>query len=135
MTSSVRLPAVFGRRACAGLAALSAGLHALMIGHAGNPVTAGVMVAMLVACLYCARDLWTGGSVRAWLVVALMNLGMIAVHWSAPGCHPGAAVSAALTPPSALMTTATAVALTEAVIATAVLYGLSRAAATRMALR
>lgn len=132
--SSSAAPAVLGRRFCAALAAVSAGLHAAMIGQVGNPVTAVVLAAMLIACLYCARDLWNGGSVRAWLLVALMNLGMIAVHWSAPGCHPG---SVPITPgaPSALMATATAVAATEAAIATAVLYALTRARATRMALR
>lgn len=127
-------PAVVGRRACAALAAVSAGLHALMIGHAGSAVTAAILLTMLGVCLYCARDLWAGGSVRAWLMVALMNLGMIAAHWSAPGCHPEATL-APVAPPSPLMTTATSVAALEATIATAVLYAVARVRATRMALR
>lgn len=128
-------PAVFGRRACAALAVVSAGLHALMVGQAGSLVTAAVMVVMLVVCLFCARDLWQRGSVRAWLMVALMNLGMIAVHWSMPDCHPGAALLAPGAPPSVLMMTATSVAAVEAAIATAVLYAVSRSRADRVLLR
>jgi hypothetical protein len=42
--------------------------------------TAGLTVAMAAGCLYCARDLWVRETLRAWILVALMNLTMIAVH-------------------------------------------------------
>ena len=126
-------PAVLGRRACAVLAAFSAGLHGLMVGQATNLAAGAVVLAMMVACLYCARDLWLGSSVRAWCLVALMNLGMIAVHWSVPDCHGGAPVTVSAAP-SALMMTATSVAAAEAAIATAVLFILSRDRASRLAL-
>ena len=60
MMFSVRTPAVLGRRACALLAAFSAGLHGLMVGEAGNVVVGGIVLAMAAACLYCARELWVG---------------------------------------------------------------------------
>ncbi len=132
---SVSSPAVLGRRACAVLAAFSAGLHGLMVGQGENVLVSGIVLAMMAACLYCARELWVGSSVRAWCLVALMNLGMIAIHWSAPGCHPGAAVSAAPTstmPSSTLMVTATAVAAVEAAIATVVLYVRTRGRAAEL---
>ena len=120
-------PAVLGRRACAVLAASSAVLHGLMVGHTGSAAAAAVLLAMLVVCLFCARDLWRAGSVQSWLLVALMNLGMIAVHWSLPDCH-RAASAATVAPgmPTPLMTVATGLALIEAVIATAVLCAVSR---------
>ena len=62
-----------------------------MLGHASNVVAAGLFAAMIVACLYCARELWRDGTERAWVVVALMNLAMIALHLPAPGHHHGAA--------------------------------------------
>lgn len=117
-------PAVLGRRVCAVLAASSAVLHGLMIGQAGNPAVGALMLGMLVVCLYCARDLWVAGPVRAWVLVALMNLGMIAVHWSVPDCHAVAAPVAAA--PSQLMLVATTLAAAEAAIAAAVLYVLTR---------
>ena len=115
--------AILGRRACAALAACSAALHAGLLGHAANPVIEMVMVAMIVACLYCARDLWRHGTLRAWCVVALMNLAMIALHLPAPGQHhhDGQATVAAVGNPSAVMTLATALALVEALAAAAVL--------------
>ncbi|HXL60177.1 MAG TPA: hypothetical protein VN959_05815, partial [Mycobacterium sp.] len=71
---------VFGRRACAVLALSSAGLHAAMLGHASNVVAGLLLAAMIAACVYCARDLWLRGTLRAWCVVGLMNIAMIAVH-------------------------------------------------------
>ncbi|MBI3226850.1 MAG: hypothetical protein HYZ39_17530 [Mycolicibacterium cosmeticum] len=115
--------AVFGRRACAVVAAGSAALHATMIGHAGHPVVGVLIAAMAAACLVCAYELWRGCGLRTWCVVAVMNLAMIAVHWSIPAHHHGAVVAE---PMSALMTLATAVSLTEAAVATAVLYVLTR---------
>lgn len=109
-----------GRRACAVLAVCSATLHATMLGHAA-PVAAGLLVAMIVGCLYCAWELWRDGSVRAWTVVALMNLAMIGLHLPAPPHHHGAGSAA---PTS--MSVATSVALVEVLIAAAVLYVRSR---------
>jgi small-conductance mechanosensitive channel len=111
------------------LAASSAVLHGLMIGEAGHAVVAVLIVAMAAACLYCARELWSAGSPRVWCIVAVMNLGMVAVHWSMPGHHHGQAVTAAgaqAGDSSTLMVLATSLSLVEAVIATVVLWVLAR---------
>jgi hypothetical protein len=118
--------AVFGRRLCAAVAAGSAALHATMIGHAAGLVPALLIIAMATACLFCAYELWRGCGPRTWLVVAVMNLAMIAVHWSMPAHHHGTPIVGPAEPMPALMGLATAVSLTEAVIATAVLYALTR---------
>jgi hypothetical protein len=104
------------RRACAALAVGSAGLHAAMLGHAWS-----LLATMIAGCLYCARELWRDGTARAWVVVALMNLAMIALHLPAPAHHHGAANTEA-SPPSMLMAVATLVALTEVVAATAAVF-------------
>ena len=117
--SAARRSAVVGRRVCAVLAACSAGLHAVLLGHAANPVYALVMAAMIVACLYCARDLWRQGTLRAWCVVALMNLAMIALHLPAPGHHHDAGSPGN---PSTVLALATTLAMIEVVAAAAVLY-------------
>lgn len=118
-----------GRRTCAALAGASACLHAAMLGHAQAPVTAGLTASMIAACLYCARDLWLDGRPRTWVVVALMNLAMIALHLPAPAHHHGAAASAT---PSAVMALATILALVEACAAAAVLYVNSRGQAAEL---
>ena len=111
--------ATLGRRACAVLALSSAGLHAAMLGHASN-VLAGILLAtMIAACAYCARDLWMHGSLRAWCVVGLMNIAMIAVHLPMPAHHHG---THSMGQQSTLMGLATGVAAVEAVVAMAVLY-------------
>jgi hypothetical protein len=115
---------VVGRRMCAVLAAGSASLHAAMLGHASGAVAAGLLAVMIGACLFCALDLWRDGTVRAWVVVALMNLAMVALHLPAPAHHHGAA---APTQTSTLMTAATLLALVEVGAAAAVLYLRSRA--------
>lgn len=115
--------AVLGRRTCAVVAAGSAALHATMIGHARTPVVAVLIVAMAAACLMCAYELWRGCGLRTWCVVAVMNLAMIAVHWSMPTHHHGAAAPEQV---NGLMTVATTVSLIEACVATAVLYVLTR---------
>ena len=117
---SLRVGPVLGRRACAALALSSAGLHAAMLGHASNVVAGGLLAAMIVACVYCARDLWLHGTLRAWCVVGLMNIAMIAVHLPAPGHHHG--VHAAASQQSTLMSLATAIAAVEVAVAMAVLY-------------
>jgi hypothetical protein len=104
----------------------SAAVHGLMLGRSTNPALAILVVAMMGACLYCARDLWTVGSSRAWCLVAVMNLGMIAVHWSAPGHHHTGVISTVALPASTVMTVATTLSVLEAVAATAVLYVQSR---------
>lgn len=122
MSSVAQASAVFGRRACAVLAAASAVLHAVMLSHAANPVVAVVLAAMIVACLFCARDLWRWGSLRAWCVVALMNLFMIALHLPAPAHHHGDGASTAVVEASTLLMAATLIAAIEVTAAVAVLY-------------
>jgi hypothetical protein len=113
--------AVLGRRACAALAAGSALLHGVMLGHAANPAMGVLMAVMVVACLYCARELWLHGTLRVWCVVALMNLAMIALHLPAPAHHHGGGVVAVAQPPP-LMALATGLSAVEAALAAAVLY-------------
>ena len=105
------------------LAAASAGLHAAMLGHAGGPAAAVLLAAMIAACLYCAVDLWRDGMVRAWVLVALMNIAMIGLHLPAPAHHHA---STAPSPASALMATATVLTMAEVAAAAAVLYVHSR---------
>jgi hypothetical protein len=112
---------VIGRRACAVLALTSAGLHAAMLGHASNVVAGGLLAAMIVACVYCARDLWLRGTPRTWCAVGLMNMAMIAVHLPAPLHHHGMHM-AMPGQQSTLMGLATAIAAVEAAVAMAVLY-------------
>ena len=117
---SLRVGPVFGRRACAVLALSSAGLHAAMLGHASNVVAGLLLAAMIAACAYCARDLWLRGTLRAWCVVGLMNIAMIAVHLPAPSHHHGMQM-AMPGQQSTLMGLATGVAAVEVVVAMAVL--------------
>jgi hypothetical protein len=115
--------AVIARRGCAIGAAGSAAVHGLMLGSVGNPAVAVIVIVMMAACLYCAKDLWLEGSTRAWCLVAVMNLGMVAVHWSMPGHHHETAVTQVqVVPASTLMTVAVSLSLIEAAVATAVLY-------------
>jgi len=114
-------PATLGRRTCAALALSSAGLHAAMLGHASNVVAGVLLAAMIVACVYCARDLWLRGSLRAWCVVGLMNIAMIATHLPMPAHHHGLH-QGPMVQQSTLMGLATAIAAVEVVVAMAVLY-------------
>ncbi|MGV0812203.1 hypothetical protein ABQF34_09605 [Mycolicibacterium boenickei] len=116
--SAIYTPAVLGRRACALLAATSALLHVLMLGHAGNAVVGGLLAVMIIGCLYCARDLWSRGTSGVWCAVALMNLAMIALHTPMPVHHHGLAASPQQSP---LIVTATLLALLEVIVAAAVL--------------
>lgn len=130
--------AVLGRRTCALVAVCSAVVHGLMLGSSTTPALAILVLAMMGACLFCARDLWTVGSTRAWCLVAVMSLGMIAVHWSAPGHHHTGVSSIGLIgtgapTASTLMTVATSLSVLEAVAATAVLYVKSRSRAVSLA--
>jgi hypothetical protein len=113
--------ATLGRRACAVLALSSAGLHAAMLGHASNVISGGLLAVMIVGCVYCARDLWLRGTQRAWCVVGLMNIAMIAVHLPMPVHHHGMHMGS-MGQQSTLMGLATGVAAIEVLVAMAVLY-------------
>src|SRR5689334_6193854 len=115
------MSAVIGRRACAALALSSAVLHAAMLGHAPNVVASGLLAVMIGACVYCARDLWLRGTLRAWCVVGLMNIAMIAVHLPMPAHHHHMQIGS-MGQQSTLMGLATTIAAVEAVVAMAVLY-------------
>jgi hypothetical protein len=116
---------VLGRRLCAVIAACSAALHGVSLISATG-IAAVLAAAMLIACLYCARDLWTQGTLRAWTTVALMNLAMIALHLPMPAHHhPGAATNAPM-PHAAAMTAATWLALIEVSLAVSVLFWRTR---------
>jgi NADH:ubiquinone oxidoreductase subunit K len=75
----------------------------------------------ITACVYCARDLWLRGTLRAWCIVGLMNIAMIAVHLPAPSHHHGMHV-AMPGQQTMLMGLATAIAAVEVTVAIAVLY-------------
>ncbi len=101
---------------------MSAALHGMMLGHAGAPAAAVLIAGMAVACLYCAWELWLSGTTRAWCLVALMNLAMVAVHLPVSGAHHLTHSAAeAVVPQSSIMMLATALAMTEVSIAVAVL--------------
>jgi hypothetical protein len=115
------------RRLAAGLAAASAVLHGVMIGHSGTVASAVLVAGMAAVCLYCARELWLSGTTRAWTLVALMNLVMVAVHLPISGEHhvSHAAVRAAV-PQSMVMTLALGLSMVEVLIAVAVLWSRAR---------
>lgn len=113
------------RRICAALAVASAGLHAAMLAQTGSIVAACALAAMIVACVYCGYELWRDGAARAWVVVAMMNLAMIALHLPVPGHHHGSAPDQ-VPQTSSLMTAATLLALTEVTAAAVALSVLSR---------
>jgi hypothetical protein len=123
--------ATLGRRACAVLALSSAGLHAAMLGHASNVVAGALLAAMIAACVYCARDLWSRGTLRAWCVVGLMNIAMIALHLPMPAHHHGMHTGP-MGQQSTLMGLATGIAAVEVVVAMAVLYYRTRRNAERL---
>ena len=78
---------------------------------------------MLTACLFCARELWIRDTLRAWVVVALMNLAMIAIHAPAAAAHHHGGVGAHVpVHHSTVMTLATVLAMAEVVAAAAVLH-------------
>ncbi|CDO31992.1 hypothetical protein [Mycolicibacterium porcinum] len=116
--SAVHTSAVLGRRACAALAACSAALHAVMLGHSGSLVAGAVLGAMIIGCLYCAGHLWRRGTPAVWCTIALMSLAMIALHTPMPAHHHGVVAPVHA---SAMMSTATLLAVAEVVIAAAVL--------------
>ena len=106
------------------LAACSAVLHGFSLEQATSAAATALTVVMLAACLFCARDLWAQGRLRAWVVVALMNLAMIAVHARASAAHhhgDGVSAAAPAHHPT-VMTLATTLAVVEVIVAVAVLY-------------
>jgi hypothetical protein len=114
--------AVAARRTAAVLAASSAALHAVMLGHAGSAAFAVLIAAMVGACLYCAYELWLSGTVRAWCLVAVMNLAMVAVHLPMSGAHHVTHVDVnAVVPQSMVLTVATVLSMVEVLIAVGVL--------------
>jgi hypothetical protein len=123
MNTSSRI-ATTGRRVFAVVAAGSAVLHGISLGHAPNLLAASVLAVMAVACLYCACDLWLRGTVQGWLLIAVMNLAMIAVHlMMAPGHRHGSPVVAtAQAAESTAMGMATMLAALEVVVAAVELY-------------
>nr|WP_082957746.1 hypothetical protein [Mycobacterium sp. E802] len=118
--TAARRPSVIGRRACAVLAACSAALHVVMLTHTVNPAVWGLLAAMIVGCLFCARDLWQRGTPRIWCAVALMNLAMVAVHSPMPA-HQHTVGPVAGAAQSTVMTLTMLLALVEVVIAGVVL--------------
>ena len=102
----------------------SAVLHGFSLGGGHSVALAVLTLAMAAACLYCAADLWTRGTERAWVLVAVMNLAMIGVHLPMSAHHHGAVSAAA--PTSVAMTAATLLAVVEVVLATVVLGVRSR---------
>jgi hypothetical protein len=123
------------RRTAAGLAAASAVLHGVMLGHAGSIAATVLIAGMAAACLYCAYELWRSGTLRAWCLVAVMNLGMVAIHLPMSGAHhmmhPGTITA---TPESAVMTLATVLSIVEVLIAAAVLWYRTRGNAKALGL-
>jgi hypothetical protein len=124
---------VYGRRAAATLAAGSAVLHGISVGHVGTVAAACLMLVMAAACLYCAGELWTRGNLRVWTLVAVMNLAMIAMHLpGSSGHHHGGGVTAAASAhPSTAMSVATALAAVEVAVATTVLLYRTRGGGRR----
>jgi hypothetical protein len=111
------------------LAACSAVLHSFSLLHATSAAATVLTVAMLAACMFCARDLWARGTLGAWALVALMNLAMIVIHTPASAAHHhgGGVNAAAPVHHSTVMTLATTLAAVEVVAAAAVLYYRTRA--------
>ncbi len=128
--SAADISCLAARRTAAGLAATSAVLHGVMLGHAGSIAATALIAAMVGACLYCARELWLCGTTRAWRLVAVMNLAMVAVHLPMSAghhaTHPSVTTAAS---PSAIMAAATVLSMVEVVIAVAVLCYRSRGTA------
>lgn len=115
------MAALVARRGYAVLAGCSAGVHGVLLGHAGSTPAVIALAVMVAGCLWCAVHLWQRGTLAAWTTVALMNLAMLAVHAPAPSHHHAAGLSTAEDPP-ALMAVAMTLAAVEVLLAGAVLY-------------
>ncbi|GAA1139372.1 hypothetical protein [Nesterenkonia lutea] len=80
------------RRTAAAGAGASGILHLLMLGHGDHLGWSMFMVAMAIVCLPCAGHLWRTASSRSWMLIGLMNAGMLAVHmWLLGSTPPGPA--------------------------------------------
>ena len=90
----------------------------VLLGATASPVAAAVLAAMIVGCVYCAGQLWRRGTSGVWCTIALMSLAMVALHTPMPMHHHGVVAPVQT---SAMMTTATLLALLEVLIAAAVL--------------
>jgi hypothetical protein len=109
-------------RAAALLAATSAVLHGRSLTEEADAGLALLTVAMIAGCLYCGYELLTRETVRAWVLLAVMNVAMIGVHLPmSAGHHHGAATGHA-----AGMPLVVAVAGAEVLLAAAVLFVRSR---------
>lgn len=117
------------------LAVASAAVHAAGLpGHESAQLL--ILAAMTIGCLYCAWHLWTRATIGDWALVAIMNVGMIAVHqnMSMPASHSGHGLAAStshtvstMPAPSAAMT----IAAVEVVFATVVLFATTRPRSVR----
>lgn len=67
------------RHCLAVLAAVSALLHLMLLGH-GPFWLSMVMAGLAVLCFPCAGHLWRGPSVRTWAAIGTMNVGMLLLH-------------------------------------------------------
>lgn len=73
------------RHCLAVLAAVSALLHLMLLGH-GPFWLSMVMAGLAVLCFPCAGHLWRGPSVRTWAAIGTMNVGMLLLHlWMLTG--------------------------------------------------
>lgn len=125
----MRTPGAFVRRVGALLAVASAALHGAALGPGVTPWIAALTVVMLVGCLYCAYELLTRDTVRAWVLVAVMNLAMVAVHLPMTGAHHHGAVPGVPAALPTVMELATVVAIVEILLAATVLFVRTRALA------
>ena len=110
------------------LAAGSAVLHGLSMIGGADLLTAVVTTVMGGVCLVCGYMLMAHGSVREWMLAAMMNIVMIGMHLPmTDGHHHGdphlAVVSSSTT---SLMAVATGVAAVEVLLAAAVLIHRTR---------
>lgn len=129
LTAPVR-PAVWAGRTGAALAVTSASLHvAALAGHGSIHIT--LILIMAASCLYCARHLWSEPRHHDWALVAIMNIGMIAMHlgMSMPSPHAHHTMAPQPTRTSnevPISTAALLLAGIEAVFATIVLFVTTR---------
>lgn len=105
-------------------------LHGFSIIHGQVDVLTALTLVMAAACLYCAYELWTRDTERAWVLTAVMNLAMIGVHLPMAAHQHGLITATAATP--AAMTAATLVAMVEVALAAVVLGLRSRRYAPRI---
>jgi hypothetical protein len=92
-----------------------------MLGHTSTVVSGVVLAGMAAVCVYCGFDLWLRGTLRAWRMVGLMNIAMIAVHVPMPAHHHGMRPGTVGEHPS-LMGWAIAIASVEVLVAISVLF-------------